>query len=323
MKRPAGCGRARCSARGPPPTSCGSGIRISPAEAFEAATRRIDAAFHAHGEYRSVLVPGAEEVLTELAEMGIAMGVATNDATEAAVAAIAALGLDAYLPHVFGYDSVRAPETGAGHRARLRRALRGVDPSDIAVVGDNRYDMEMARAAGAGAAVGVLTGNSNADDLAAYADVVLPSIRELPGWLRRRSRDSALGLRPEIGVEHLFDRKGTSIRDPAAWKLCILKCLQSRFPILNGQAFRRHPCQARTVLNDALDPVAMLIDRGPPAGLPFLRFVAPLDEVEKNDLEVALEAAPIAPSQALDLLGEMFPVDVPWLEGAKTRRLVL
>lgn len=124
-------------------------------------------------------------MLTELAEMGIAMGVATNDATEAAVAAIAALGLDAYLPHVFGYNSVAHPKPAPDIVLAFAGA-RGVDPSDIAVVGDNRYDMEMARAAGAGAAVGVLTGNSNANDLAAYADVVLPSIRELPGWLRAR-----------------------------------------------------------------------------------------------------------------------------------------
>jgi phosphoglycolate phosphatase len=132
-----------------------------------------------------VLVPGTEEVLAELAAAGIVMGVATNDATEAAAAAIAALGLDAYLPHVFGYDSVRHPKP-APDIVLASAAVTGVDPSDIAVVGDNRFDMDMARAAGAGAAVGVLTGNSGEDDLRPYADVVLPSIRDLPGWLAER-----------------------------------------------------------------------------------------------------------------------------------------
>jgi len=154
-------------------------------EAFGAMTRRIDAAFHAHGAHNSVLVPGAGEVLAELAALDVAMGVATNDATAAASAAIAALGLEEYLPHVFGYDSVPHPKPAADIVLAFAAAT-GIDPSDIAVVGDNRFDMEMARAAGAGAAVGVLTGNSDLDDLAPYADVVLPSIRELPAWLAKR-----------------------------------------------------------------------------------------------------------------------------------------
>jgi phosphoglycolate phosphatase len=154
-------------------------------EAFDAVAARIDEAFRAHGEYASVLVPGAAEVLAELAAMDIAMGVATNDATEAATAAIEALGLAEYLPHVFGYDSVRHPKPGPDIVLAFA-AVTGVDPSDIAVVGDNLYDMEMARAAGAGAAIGVLTGNSEERDLAAHADLILPSIRELPDWLAKR-----------------------------------------------------------------------------------------------------------------------------------------
>ena len=154
-------------------------------EAFDAVAARIDEAFRVHGEYASVLVPGAVEVLEALEGMGIAMGVATNDATEAATAAIEALGLADYLPYVFGYDSVRHPKPAADIVLAFAAAT-GVDPSDIAVVGDNRYDMEMARSAGAGAAVGVLSGNSGEDDLVAYADVLLPSIRELPAWLEER-----------------------------------------------------------------------------------------------------------------------------------------
>jgi phosphoglycolate phosphatase len=62
-------------------------------------------------------------------------------------------------------------------------AAAGLRPRDIAVVGDNRHDLEMARAAGAGAAIGVLTGNSSLDDLSPLADAVLRSIADLPDWL--------------------------------------------------------------------------------------------------------------------------------------------
>jgi len=154
-------------------------------EAFEAVAARIDTSFRVHGGHASVLVPGAAEVLAVLDGMSIVMGVATNDATEAAIAAIAGVGLDAYLPYVFGYDSVPHAKP-APDIVLAFAAATGIDPSDIAVVGDNRYDMEMARAAGAGAAIGVLTGNSDERDLAAFADVVLPSIRELPAWLATR-----------------------------------------------------------------------------------------------------------------------------------------
>ena len=62
-----------------------------------------------------------------------------------------------------------------------RRAARR-----IAVVGDNPHDLEMARSAGAGAAIGVLSGNSEEAELATLADVVLPSVAALPQWLRER-----------------------------------------------------------------------------------------------------------------------------------------
>lgn len=151
-------------------------------EAFRVTVDRIDAAFHAHGARHSVLVPGATEVLDELARRGYAMGVATNDATVAAKAAIAALGLDRHLPHIFGYDSVKRPKP-APDIVLAFAASMGVAPAEIAVIGDNLFDLEMARAGSAGLAVGVLTGNSGRADLAPHADVVLPSVRELPAWL--------------------------------------------------------------------------------------------------------------------------------------------
>jgi phosphoglycolate phosphatase len=59
----------------------------------------------------------------------------------------------------------------------------GLDPAEVVVIGDNPHVLSMAREAGAGAAIGVTSGNSRADDLAPLADAVLPSVRELPAWL--------------------------------------------------------------------------------------------------------------------------------------------
>jgi len=50
-------------------------------------------------------------------------------------------------------------------------------------VGDSPHDLDMARAAGAGKAIGVLTGVSARDVLSLHADLVLESIADLEGVL--------------------------------------------------------------------------------------------------------------------------------------------
>ena len=47
------------------------------------------------------------------------------------------------------------------------------------MVGDSPHDLDMARSAGAGLAIGVLTGVSPREVLALHADLVLDSIAEI------------------------------------------------------------------------------------------------------------------------------------------------
>jgi phosphoglycolate phosphatase len=147
---------------------------------------RVDTTFYANGIRYSVPVAGVPETLAALAESGLAMGVATSDGTAGSKAALAALGLAKYLPHVFGYDSVARPKP-APDIVHAFAAATGISSSEIAVVGDNTHDLEMARAAGAGAAIGVLSGTGTAEELTPLADVVLDSVRALPDWLRSQT----------------------------------------------------------------------------------------------------------------------------------------
>ena len=151
-------------------------------EPRRAMVTRIDTVFYENGIRYSVPVPGLAETLAVLSTEGYAMGVATSDGTEGARAALEALGVAEHLPHVFGYDSVVRPKP-APDMVHAFAAATGLSPAEIVVVGDNNHDLAMARAAGADAAIGVLTGNSSADDLAGLADAVLDSIRDLPAWL--------------------------------------------------------------------------------------------------------------------------------------------
>ena len=119
------------------------------------------------------------------------MGVATNDATATAVEALAALGIDDYLPHVFGYDSVPhpkpAPDIVLAFAAATGLSTRATSPWSATTATTWRWRAPP----GAGIAIGVLSGNSSDGRPAAHADIVLPSIRELPAWLA--------GRRPPLG----------------------------------------------------------------------------------------------------------------------------
>jgi phosphoglycolate phosphatase len=118
-----------------------------------------------------------------LRQSGLALGVATNDVTRSALATMQRFGVADLLVAVLGYDSVARPKPAADMVVAFC-AEAAIEPGNVAVVGDNLHDLVMARAAGAGLAIGVLTGNGTRDDLGAYADHVIDSIEDLPRLLQ-------------------------------------------------------------------------------------------------------------------------------------------
>lgn len=119
----------------------------------------------------------------ELAGLELALGIATNDVVRSARATMQRLGVGDRLSVILGYDSVVNPKPAAD-MVHAFCDVAGVAPREVAVVGDNLHDVEMARAAGAGLAIGVLTGNGGAADLAARCDHLLASVAEVPGLIR-------------------------------------------------------------------------------------------------------------------------------------------
>lgn len=117
-----------------------------------------------------------------LAAEGYLLGIATNDSARSATATMERLGLLADLTLVMGYDSVPDPKPGPGP-VLLFCEHAGTRPEEIAVVGDNVHDVEMARAAGAGLAIGVLTGNARREHLEDHADYLIQSVEDLPALL--------------------------------------------------------------------------------------------------------------------------------------------
>jgi beta-phosphoglucomutase-like phosphatase (HAD superfamily) len=131
--------------------------------------------FGSHQDRRAT--PGARDLLTALDDLGVAWAIATSSRPEQTSASVAALALP-HPPAIVDASHVRhakpAPDLLLAGAAQL-----GVEPADVWYVGDARWDMQAAVAAGM-VPVGVLTGATGADALReAGAVIVVPTLAAL------------------------------------------------------------------------------------------------------------------------------------------------
>ncbi|MEX0285544.1 MAG: HAD family hydrolase [Paracoccaceae bacterium] len=119
--------------------------------------------------------------LDQLRDAGLKTGVATNDAEAPALAHLGAAQVVDRFDFIAGFDSGHGAKPGPGQLLAFCAAVE-VDPSRAVMVGDSTHDLLAGRAAGMATAA-VLTGMATAEDLSPHADVVLPNIGHLPGWL--------------------------------------------------------------------------------------------------------------------------------------------
>ncbi|MBA8842195.1 phosphoglycolate phosphatase [Ochrobactrum sp. RH1CCR137] len=136
------------------------------------------------GARSAVAVEALHETLETLRAMGFRLGIATNDSEAGAHATAKALGIDGFFDVVIGYNTAARPKPYPDPLLYFAEKL-GLAPHEIAMVGDNLHDLETAHAAGAGLAVGVLSGNSPREALEPHADIVLDSVAGLPELLKR------------------------------------------------------------------------------------------------------------------------------------------
>ena len=121
------------------------------------------------------------EVFAALIARGLRLGVATNDSEASARRHIEALGLSAKVEFIAGYDSGHGGKPEPGMVLAFARLI-GVEPREVALVGDSIHDLHAARAAGA-LAIGVLSGPAGREDLAPHADHIIADIGALPALL--------------------------------------------------------------------------------------------------------------------------------------------
>lgn len=134
---------------------------------------------------RAVPVTDLDALFQRLTARGLILGIASSDSEAAIRATLRTLGVSGHVRCAIGYDSGHGSKPGPGMLLGFAAAI-GIAPAEIAVVGDNLHDMEMARSGGAGLRIGVLTGTGRQETLAAAADLCLPSIADLEGQLFRQ-----------------------------------------------------------------------------------------------------------------------------------------
>ncbi|MBI1386267.1 MAG: HAD-IA family hydrolase [Rhizobiales bacterium] len=141
----------------------------------------IDALFSA-SVAQSVPVEQLSATLEHLSRAGLVLGIASNDNARGVRDTATLLGISHHIAFGCGYDSGFGVKPGPGMVHAFCKEI-GVSPRRIAVVGDNRHDLLMGRAAGVALTVGVLTGTGTRETLARDADAIIDGIVDLPALL--------------------------------------------------------------------------------------------------------------------------------------------
>jgi len=137
----------------------------------------------------------------QLTELGIKIAIATADDRAPTQAMIDAFDVGEYVSCMVCADDDIPSKPTPDMVLTLCEQME-IEPSKVMVVGDTASDLKMARAAGAGLAVGVLSGVSTARDLAGLADVLIESVDELSEYAQVFADDKSLqinrGLNPDF-----------------------------------------------------------------------------------------------------------------------------
>jgi phosphoglycolate phosphatase-like HAD superfamily hydrolase len=115
---------------------------------------------------------------------GLRIAIATTDDRAPTEAMLAGLGL-AHLVDALACGDDGHPIKPAPEAVLKLCAHFDIAPAHIAMVGDTTADLRMARAAGAGLAIGVLSGVGTREALAPLADLLLSSVGDLMPILER------------------------------------------------------------------------------------------------------------------------------------------
>ena len=134
----------------------------------------------------------------------IKIGIATADDRAPTQAMIEAFDVEEFISTMAcGDDGIKA-KPAPDMVLAICKGMK-IDPAGTMVIGDTVADLKMARAAGAGLVVGVLSGVSSARDLVSYADVLIESVDELHAYAHGLAGNiSAQGSHNDLNPDFAF-----------------------------------------------------------------------------------------------------------------------
>ena len=132
---------------------------------------------------RAIPVTDLGRLFRRLKELGLFLGIASSDSEAAIRRLVDRFALASLVDFIAGYDSGVGTKPEPGMLIAFCRAV-AICPAQAAVIGDNRHDMNMAAAGGAGLRIAVLTGTGTLETLGPLSDFCLPSIAMVDRVLR-------------------------------------------------------------------------------------------------------------------------------------------
>ena len=141
------------------------------------------------------------ELFRKLHNLNVKIGIATADDRAPTQEMIEAFDIEEYITAMVCADD-GIPAKPAPDMVTTIGKYMNIEPSKVMVIGDTTSDLKMARAAGAGLAVGVLSGVSAAKDLIPHADVIVDSVDDLHTYAEilagNELPDTLNGLNPDF-----------------------------------------------------------------------------------------------------------------------------
>lgn len=156
----------------------------SPCDVVEL-TQRLDRLFTEAAD-KSVPVTDLKGFFARLKARGYKLGIASSDNENSIRQTAIRFGFENDIDFVAGYDSGYGTKPQPGMVLGFCQAI-GISPDRVAVVGDNNHDLHMAKNAGAGLRVAVLTGTGSRESLGADAHYCFDDITGLEALLPERA----------------------------------------------------------------------------------------------------------------------------------------
>ncbi|MBC2579457.1 HAD family hydrolase [Clostridium sp. DJ247] len=117
-------------------------------------------------------------LFNELKKLHIYIGLATSDTYESARFCLKSLNVEEYFDFIGADDGMSAPKPSPDLLNKFCKAC-GLQPEEIAVVGDTEVDIALASNGNAALAIAVLSGTNGKETLVKGADFVLNSVDEI------------------------------------------------------------------------------------------------------------------------------------------------